>query len=195
MSPFFDRRWRNYGPLAYDRSQTLTLRYNYRLPQPGKYLHQRALGIFTDNWEMSGVARFMTGAPFTPGFTTVDSANITGTPSESARPDVRDPSAEPVNRFGRPARGTFGNAGTRVLRGPGTNNWDISLYRRIPIREGGKYIQLRIESYNTFNHTQFSAVSTSARFDAQGNQVDALFLQPTAARSGRRLQAAVRVNW
>jgi hypothetical protein len=194
MSPFFDRRWRNYGPLSFDRSQTLSLRFNHRLPEPGRYFRKAALGVLTDHWEISGVARFMTGAPFTPGFTTVDSANITGTPSESARPDVKNPSAPPAERFGRPARGTFGNAGTRVLRGPGVNNWDLSLYRRIPIREG-KFIQLRIESYNTFNHTQFSSVSSNARFDTLGNQVDTLFLEPTAARSARRLQGAIRLNW
>jgi hypothetical protein len=195
MSPFFDPRQRNYGPLTYDRSLALTLRYNYRLPELGKRFHQRTLGAVTDGWEISGVGRFMSGSPFTPGFSTVDGANITGTPSEGARPDVRDPSADPVNRFGRPARGSFGNAGTRVLRGPGTNNWDVSIYRRIPIHEGGRFIQLRIESYNTFNHTQFSALSTAARFDAQGNQVDPLFLNPTSARPARRIQAALRLNW
>ncbi len=136
----------------------------------------------------------MSGAPFTPSFSTVDGANITGTPSESARVNVANPDADPLYRFGRPVHGSFGNAGTNVLRGPGVNNWDISLYRRIPLCEG-KYIQLRFESYNTFNHTQFSSTSTAARFDAQGNQVDALFLQPTAARTARRVQLAMRLNW
>jgi hypothetical protein len=195
VSVFFNPRDRNYGVLSYDRPHVLTLRYNYRLPEPGKHFRQRALGVVTDNWEISGVSRFMSGAPFTPSFNTVDSANITGTPSEGARPYVKDPAAAAVDRFGRPARGTFGNTGQNVLRNYGMNNWDISLYRRIPLREGGKYIQLRFESYNTFNHTQFSSVSTAARFDAQGNQVDSLFLQPTAARTARRVQLAMRLNW
>jgi hypothetical protein len=195
VSAFFKPRNRNYGVLSYDRPHVLTLRYNYRLPEPGKYLRNWALGILTDKWEISGVSRFMSGAPFTPGLTTVDGANITGTPSEGARPDVADPTAAAVNRFGRPARGSFGNVGVTTLRAYGVNNWDISLYRQIPIREGGRYIQLRLESYNTFNHTQFSSVSQSAKFDAQGKQVDPLFLEPTSARTARRVQLAVRLNW
>jgi hypothetical protein len=55
--------------------------------------------------------------------------------------------------------------GPNVLRGTGINNWDISLYRRIPLREGGEYIQLQLESYDTFNHTQYSAVSESQLVD------------------------------
>jgi hypothetical protein len=38
-------------------------------------------------------------------------------------------------------------------------------------------------------------VSQAAKFDAQGNQVDPLFLTPTAARSPRRVQLAVRLSW
>jgi hypothetical protein len=195
VSPFLAPRERNYGPLNYDRTRVLTLRYNYALPQPGQHFGLRWMGLVTDHWEISGVSRFISGAPFTPGMSTVDGMNFTGTPSESARPNVVAPDADPLHRFGRPARGTFGNAGANVLRGPGINNWDVSVYRRIPIREGGKYIQLRFESYNTFNHTQFSAVSQTARFDLQGNQVDPLFLQPTAARSPRRVQLAMRLSW
>ncbi len=194
MSSVFATRDRNYGVLSYDRPQVLSLRYNYKLPEPGKYFQKRLLGLITDRWEVSGITRFMSGAPFTPTFSTVDGANITGTPSETARPNVVDPTADAVNRFGRPARGTFGNVGKNVLRGPGMNNWDVSIFRQIPLRES-KYIQLRFESYNTLNHTQFSAVSQNARFDAQGNQIDPLFLQATAARAPRRVQVAIRLIW
>ena len=69
------------------------------------------------------------------------------------------------------------------------NNWDISLYRRIPLGER-RYAQLRLETYNTFNHTQFSSLVTTARFDAQGNQ-----LEPSGSRSPRRAPLALRVNW
>jgi hypothetical protein len=193
-SAFFPARSRNYGPLNYDRPHVFTLRYNYRLPNAGRALRMRALGLITDHWEISGVGRVMSGAPFTPGMTTVDNYNFTGTPSEGARPDVRYPDADPVSRFGRPVRTSFGNTGQNVLRVPRMNNWDLSIYRQIPLREG-KYIQLRLESYNTLNHTQFSNISQSPRFDAQGNQADPLFLQPTAARAPRRVQLAVRLNW
>ena len=195
MSPFFPARSRNYGVLDHNRTHVLTLRINSKLPEAGKYFHKRWLGVITDNWETATIARFMSGTPFTPGFSTTDGQDITGTPSESATIDVVDPNADPVNRFGRPARGTFGNAGNNVLTTPWMNNWDISVYRQIRLGEGDKRIQFRMESYNTFNHTQFSNVTRNARFDPQGIQVDPLFLQPSAARSARRVQLAVRLNW
>jgi hypothetical protein len=196
ISPFFPTRARNYGVLNYDRTHVLTFSYNCALPKPGQRLGKPWVGVVTDHWELSGVTRILSGAPFTPGLATVDGANFTGTPSEGARPDVVNPDADPISRFGRPAARTFGNVGQNVLRGPGVNNWDISVYRRIPLRnDGTKYLQLRFESYNTLNHTQFSALSSTARFDAQGVQVDPLFLTPTSARGARRVQLAVRLGW
>jgi hypothetical protein len=194
VSTFFPPRQRDYGFLSYDRTHVLSVRYNWAVLKLGKKLHSRRLGAITDNWELAGIYRLMSGAPFTPGFSTVDGQDITGTPSESARIDVGDPKAPPLERFARPARGTFGNAGASVLRGPGTNNWDLSLYRTIRLKER-KTMQVRFETYNTFNHTQFSSLSTSARFDTAGAQVDPLFLEPTAARSPRRVQLALRLNW
>jgi hypothetical protein len=195
ISPFLPARFWNYGPLTFDRSHIFALHYNWELPKPGRKWNVAIVKILADGWELAGITRIQSGAPFTPGFTTVDGQDITGTPSASARTVVLDSSAPAVNRFGRPARGTLGNAGAGVLRGPGMNNWDASLYRRIPLGSEKRFLQLRLESYNTLNHTQFSTVSQSARFDPLGNQIDPLFLQPTAARSPRRVQLAVRLNW
>jgi len=194
VSPFFPPRSRNYGPLLWDLNHVLTLRYVWTLPKPGKRWGWGPLRRVTDGWETSALARFSTGAPFTPSFTTTDGQDITGTPSEAARVDLVRPDAEPAKRFGRPARGSFGNTGAGILRGKGVNNWDMSLWRQFKIREG-KFLQLRCESYNTFNHTQFSSLMPTARFDLQGNQVDPLFLQPAAARYPRRIQVAARLTW
>jgi hypothetical protein len=68
------------------------------------------------------------------------------------------------------------------------------MYRRFKIGER-LTSQLRFESYNTFNHTQFSSISQTARFDTAGAQVDPLFLAPTAARDPRRLQVALKATW
>jgi hypothetical protein len=194
ISPFFDPRHRNYGPLTYDRTQVFSLRYNWTLPKPGEMYQLRALGYVTDGWELSGITRMMSGAPFTPGYSLVTSVEITGTPSEGARMYVTDPNAPAAQRFSAPRVGTFGNLGPNALRGPGINNWDISMYRVIRLSERWT-TQLRVETYNTFNHTQFSGLDTTARFDAQGNQVNPLFLEPTSARSPRRIQFALRLNF
>ena len=194
ISPFFSPRERNYGLLGFDRSHVLSLRYTWILPKPGKKLGNRALGVAADGWEIAGTTRMTTGAPYTPGYTLVSGMDVTGTPSESARLDVVNPTAEPKQRFGAPPKYTFGNAGASTLRGPGVNNWDISLYRTIRVRERFT-TQLRLETYNSFNHPQWRTLNTTARFDAQNNQIDASFLDPRTSRGPRRVQLAVRVNW
>lgn len=194
VSPFFAPRSYNYGPLDYDRTHVFSLRYNWTLPRPGKRLNSRPLKIVADNWQISGVTRATSGAPFTPGYNLVSGTDISGSGSEKARIVVLDPAAAPLDRFGPPARGTMGNAGVGILRGPGFANWDISMYRSINVAER-KSLQLRFETYNTLNHTQFSAISQTARFDSTGAQIDPLFLQPTSARNARRIQLALRLNW
>lgn len=194
VSPFFSPRNYNYGPLDFDRTHVASIRYNWTLPRPGKRLNSRALKVVADNWQISGVTRINSGAPFTPGYNLVSGTDISGSASEKARIVVTDPTADPVNRFGAPQRGTMGNAGVGILRGPGFANWDISMYRSINIAER-KTLQLRFETYNTFNHTQFSAISQTARFDTTGAQIDPLFLEPTSARNARRIQLALRLNW
>jgi hypothetical protein len=94
--------------------------------------------------------------------------------------------------FARPAVGEFGNAGVGLLHGPGVNNWDISLSKRVPVGDETRYFQFRAEFYNAFNHTQFSALDTAGRFDAAGNQVDANFGSYTATHPERRIQLSLR---
>lgn len=193
VSPFFNPRHRNYGPLSFDRSHVLSVRSTWTLPKPGKILGHRALGMFSDGWELSGIYRLQSGPPFTPGISLIDYVDVTGTGSEGPRPNIIDPAAPREQRFGRPERGDPGNAGEGVLRRPGLNNWDLSLYRVIRFAER-KTLQLRFETYNTFNHTQFQGLDQTARFQGPV-QANPMFLQPTSARSPRRIQFAARLNF
>ena len=89
--------------------------------------------------------------------------------------------------------GTFGNAAKYLIRGPGINNWDISIFKNWALgREGARRLQFRWEMYNAFNHTQFSGFDTGARFDAQGRQVNARFGEFSSHREARRIQAALK---
>ena len=54
----------------------------------------------------------------------------------------------------------LGNLGKNALRGPGINQWDMSLYKNTRISERVN-TQLRFETFNTFNHTQFAALNTA----------------------------------
>ena len=97
-----------------------------------------------------------------------------------------------TDAFAPPAVGTFGNAAKDLIRGPGTNNWDVSAFKNIPLGSERRKLQFRSEFYNAFNHTQFSSLDTTARFDQRGNQVNAGFSQYTAASAPRRIQFALR---
>jgi hypothetical protein len=98
--------------------------------------------------------------------------------------------------FQRPSgRGDIGNnCGNAKFRLPGFNNHDMSLFKNFPIREG-KVLQLRWEIYNTFNHTQYSSVNTTATFNPQGVQTNTSFGKVTAARDERRMQLALRFTF
>jgi len=195
VSAFFPPRSRNYGPLSFDRTHVASISYYYALPKPGERLRSRLLRVAGDNWEVSGVTHISSGGPFTPGISTTDNGDLTGTSSEGARITVIDPNApNPAAMFGRTPRNSFGNAGVGILRLPATQNWDMSLYRRIPFNDRVA-MQLRFETYNTFNHTQFFDLHRTARFDPIGNQVDPLFLTPASAGSPRRIQLALRLTW
>jgi hypothetical protein len=49
---------------------------------------------------------------------------------------------------------TYGNMGRNVLRGPGINNWDISVMKNFIFTES-KSLQFQANFFNAFNHTQF----------------------------------------
>jgi len=172
MSPYFNWRQRNYGPLTYDRTNTLVFNYMYDLPRFGTRMRWKPAKWMFDNWQISGITSFISGAPFTPGFTTVDGADITGS-AEGARIDVIGNASLPksertfyrnfnTDAFARPAAKSFGNAGVNILQGPGINNWDINVGKRMPLFSESRFIQFRSEFFNAFNHTQFSGLNTTA---------------------------------
>jgi len=92
--------------------------------------------------------------------------------------------------FAPPTRAEFGigNAPKDVLRGPGINFFDVSMFKTIPLDTDGKRrIQLRFEFYNFFNHASFQGVDTTARFDPQNRQVSGTFGQYTSTLDARRI--------
>jgi hypothetical protein len=63
--------------------------------------------------------------------------------------------------FSNPAVGAWGNLGKGVVRGPGRDNWNLSLFKSFLLNESrNSRIELRVETFNTWNHTEFQAVST-----------------------------------
>jgi hypothetical protein len=203
MSYYFPIRERNYGPLGYDIRHMLVFNYTWDLPGIGKKLGNRVVGAFTDNWQVAGLTAFMTGTPFRPGFSTSDGQDITGSQEGAVINVVGDPNLPKDQRtftrnfnteaFARPPLGTFGNAGIGILRNPAWNNWDISVSKRIPWGGEERYFQLRGEFYNAWNHAQFSGYDTGARFNAQGQQINANFGALNGTRDPRKIQLSLRL--
>jgi hypothetical protein len=198
------RIW-NYGKAGFDQTHIFVLNYTWDLPRATSLWDNVAVKALFDNWQVSGITAFVSGTPSGIGFTTVDNADIAGG-GDGARVVVAGNPILPrgdrsfdrwfnTSAFARPARGDFGNAPKDVIRLPGTNNWDISLFKNIPIKSERTNFQLRWELYNAFNHTQFSGVDTTARFDAAGNQVNANFGRVTAAREPRYMQLSLRLTF
>ena len=203
-SPYFSPRSWNYGVLGLDRTHVVSINYLYELPGVAKRLGASWLAPVTDGWRISGITSFASGSPFTPGLSTSFTTDITGS-TEGARITVlSDPNLPDSERtFGRnfkteafaltPVR-SFGNAGIGLLRGPGVNNWDMTLSKRVGLGLGeGRYVEFRWETYNTFNHTQFSGYDTAARFDQAGRQLNANFGAYNAARNPRVMAFFLRL--
>jgi hypothetical protein len=82
------------------------------------------------------------------------------------------------------APGTWGNLEHNALRGPGRDNWNLSLFKTFAFGESAG-LQLRFESFNTFNHTQFQSVDNGLG--------DNRFGQFTSAYPARIIQLAGKV--
>jgi hypothetical protein len=203
VSPYFDMRHRNYGPLSYDVPHMLIVNYIWDLPNLGTKLNNRVVGAVLGDWQLSGITAAMSGTPFTPSFSTSDGADITGSTEGATIQVVGDPNLPSDQRsfsrnfntaaFARPAQGTFGNAGTNIMRNPAWSNWDISLSKRIPWKGEERYFQLRGEFYNAWNHTEFSAFDTSFRFNPAGQQINTNLGAYTATRNPRQIQLSLRL--
>jgi hypothetical protein len=188
-----------------DIDRTHMLRVNWVWDLPKAPVPNKALDLLVNNWQISGIASFISGRPSGVGWSTTTAVDITGTPSDGARIVVLDNPVLPKSErtfernfrtdvFRAPAVGTVGNAARNILRQPGTNNWDVTASKNLPLHERLR-IQLRCELYNAFNHTQFSSFDTGARFDPQGRQVNTNFGTFTAASSARVLQLAMRITF
>ena len=71
-----------------------------------------------------------------------------------------------------------------TLRGPGQANWDLTLYKELPIHEHAS-LNLRVEAFNLFNRTQFGNPNTSVG-NASFGQITTQLNNPRALQlSGR----------
>ncbi len=199
------REW-NYGLSSFDQTHVLVVNYTWDLPKASALWNNGVMRAVLDDWQLSGITAFTSGTPSAVTLTLQDSAtDLTGGGDGTRVVVTGDPTLSRSERsfaqwfdtsvFARPARGDVGNAHKDIIRLPGVNNWDVTLFKRIPFKSGRRYLQFRWEMYNVFNHTQFSGVDTTARFNAAGTQVNPTFGQINASRSPRIMQGSLRFTF
>jgi hypothetical protein len=186
------------GSGALDRRQILSINYVYKLPFFNKgtdLLHSIAGG-----WEIAGTAIDESGtipANQGPGVSlNYDPVGLGG--GYTNRPNVSGKMSYPkkfkewfdTSKFSSPVPSWlggpnlgFGNAGKDAIVGPGRVNFTTSLYKSFAVTERAHF-ELRFESFNTFNHTEYNGVNTSAPQWAGSNQ----FGQVTSAWDARVLE-------
>jgi hypothetical protein len=84
--------------------------------------------------------------------------------------------------FRPPAVGSQGlESAQRIVRRPGINNWDISLFKNVNFGAESRFLQLRLEMFNAPNHTQFSDFNRTIQFNPATGAVTNL---PTSRGGG-----------
>ena len=165
---------------SWDTPQTLVISYVYELPfGVGKpFLNGGGLlDKFVGGWQINGNTTFQSGPPLQ-----ITGGNSSGTLAGTQRPNWngQNPSlsGSVTNRllqyfntsdFSFNAPFTFGNAPRLMpdLRGPGINNFDISIFKNTHITERYQ-LQFRAESFNAFNRVQFGIPNTNINSTAFG---------------------------
>jgi Carboxypeptidase regulatory-like domain len=169
----------NWGDSAFDARQRLVMSYTYRIPVPQR-LNSGVLSKIFKGWMVAGNTTFQTGFPINlsdSNFTSLTCWAFTfygcpDNPNQVAAITKYDPrnyqslaNCAGTNHSGNyyfgpasvchAAYGTFGNTGRDSFHGPGQNVTNLALMKDTYVTES-MYFELRLESFNTFNHVNFN---------------------------------------
>jgi len=200
---------------SYSLKHQFNANYTYQLPfGNGRAIGGGATGFLDKligGWQWNGIFNAQSGFPMTP----VVGINQSGN-GDTRIPDV--PILNPnfkgnvilgvdgfkktgryydPNAFLLPAAGTFGNVARGRFTGPGFWNLDMSLFKRIPLKERLN-LQFRAEAFNILNHANFnSPIAGNVVFDtsdASKYAGSAGAITETANRE-RQIQFALRLEF
>ncbi len=154
--------WRyDVGPSLFDRTNVAFWNFVYQIPFL-KNSDNHALRAVAGGWAVSGIVTAESGAPINLA---VNGENVSSViPNSSNRPNYNGAISYPHTvqewfnpaDFSAPAPGTYGNAPFDAIRGPGRDNWNLSIFKNFVINaERGSRVEFRVETFNTWNHTQF----------------------------------------
>jgi len=167
----FNPRYDRGSDTGFDRRHIFNASYVYNLPfgQHGSMLERDTIG----GWTISGITYLESGVPLSVAYT---GPNVLGLGTGNPRPNLvskvtypksvsawfsKSSYADPLPPWAGGTNQGFGTAGKDSAVGPGIFNWNLSLFKAIPITEHGTRVELRFESFNTFNHTIFQNIDTN----------------------------------
>ncbi len=186
----------------FNSAQRFVINYVWDLPAR-KY--SGVAGKILDDWQLSGIIQFQSGFPIRIQ-TQNDNELISSlfflgaaAPQLSGPLHILNPKQIQTlnvagsdqsghfyfnaNNFSDPALGTFSTTPRSICCGPGENQWDITVSKRIALSES-KYFQFRTDIFNLFNKTQF--------VNPDGNFRSTTFGQVLQARDPRLVQFALK---
>ncbi|MBA3353888.1 MAG: hypothetical protein H0U23_15960 [Blastocatellia bacterium] len=194
----------DYGRAALDRRHILTTNWVYDLP-----FFDRAggvAGLLLGGWQLQGIATYQTGLPFTvvtSGFDPAGLGFITAIIAGGRPPISCNPNAGALNtqqqffntscfqlnpttaqNVGVP--NVVGSSPRGIIEGPNNRRVDLVMSKNFNFSEDMR-LQLRAESFNVFNWTNFNTLSL--------NVTAANFGQVVSARDPRTFQFGVKFYW
>jgi hypothetical protein len=200
----------NESPDDATQFHNLIMSYTWDVPGGSRFWNNALTRGLLDGWQISGDTALVSGDWSGASTSTTDNVDFTGGDG-GTRPRISgevlctsgncDPTPGGGGSFLNAAafsrltgRGDIGNAPRTFFQLPGIVNTNLSAFKNFQLG-GSKRIQFRWEIYNLFNQVNWSAINTDARFNPQGEMVNAAFGQATAARSARVMQGAIRFSF
>lgn len=187
----------DYGPSPFDIRNLFFTNFVYDIPflrHSPNHLLRTAVG----GWEISGIVTVQSGAPLNIGLTGNNVASII--PFGANRPNQFGPPVNPhtvsewfdTSIYSAPVPGLWGNTPADSVRGPGRDNWNLSLFKNFVLNEErGSNLQFRAEFFNIWNHTQF--VGNAVQGGISTNYGASNFGQVTSAYDPRIIQLALKL--
>lgn len=161
----------NYGDSDYDARHRFIAVYDYQIPVLASIKQNRYVNEALGGWHFSGITTLQTGFPVTVDqyaafnslwcdqysyYTCPDVPNTSTFSIKSLNPRASGHFWFNNSTFSSQQTGTFGNVKRNFFHGPGYNYSDLNLYKNFPIGGESRYLQLRLEAYNAFNHANFA---------------------------------------
>jgi hypothetical protein len=160
------------GLSGYNRTHVAVADFIYDIPFL-RHNENKFVRNVIGGWEVSGIVTIESGLAENIGLSGAQGGNGVG---GSNRPDLvgaigyqhqvlaGSQAIQYFNpaSFADPAPGAWGTFVHNGLTGPGRDNWNLSLFKSFMFNESrGSRFELRIETFNTWNHTQFNGTDNT----------------------------------